>query len=142
MVVALLQVQHGLPRLRLSASMFYMLAALMLLLAIAFIVWPLFRGGVRESVVSNNASNVDAFRVQAREVESEHASGLVSDAERDQVLGELSHRLAAELDPSSEPSQIRAPSGEMASKRPWILAFSLSFFLIGTASGIPRARRA
>ena len=114
--------------------MFYMLAALMLLLAIAFIVWPLFRGGVRESVVSNNASNVDAFRVQAREVESEHASGLVSDAERDQVLGELSHRLAAELDPSSEPSQIRAPSGEMASKRPWILAFSLSFFLIGTAS--------
>jgi cytochrome c-type biogenesis protein CcmH len=114
--------------------MFYLLVVLMLLVAVAFVCWPLFRNNEAQTGVSNHASNVEAFRVQAKEIESEHASGLVSDAERERVLGELSQRLAIELEQTEEPQHPRASSGKIASKRPWILAFSLSVFVVGVAT--------
>ncbi len=116
--------------------MFYLFAAVMLLVAVAFVSWPLVRGGVKRSAVSNESSNVDAFRVQAREIESEHSSGLVTDAERDQVLAELSTRLASELGDEVKPQEGRAIPGKNGSKRPWILVFFLcAFVIVGAGSG-------
>jgi cytochrome c-type biogenesis protein CcmH len=114
--------------------MFYLFAALMLLVGVVFVCWPLMRKPEQQSALSNEASNLEAFRVQRREVEAEHARGLVTDAERDQVIDELSVRLAAEVDVETKPEQTSAVSAKNASKRPWIVATLLSIFVVGAST--------
>ena len=112
--------------------MFFAFAASMLLVAVIFVCWPLLRSKTSANSPSTEASNLEAFRVQRREVEADYARGLITSAEREAVIEELSSRLAGELD-SGKPKQRRAASGENAAKRPWILAVALSVSVVGTS---------
>jgi cytochrome c-type biogenesis protein CcmH len=111
--------------------MFFLFAALMLLVALGFVCWPLLRRAASSNSPSTAASNLEAFRVQRREVENDFARGLISAAEREAVIEELSSRLAGEMEADAKPQQGRAVSGENASKRPWILAVVLSTSVVG-----------
>jgi cytochrome c-type biogenesis protein CcmH len=111
--------------------MFFLFAALMLLVALGFVCWPLLRRAASSNSPSTAASNLEAFRVQRREVENDFARGLISAAEREAVIEELSSRLAGEMEADAKPQQGRAVSGENASKRPWILAIVLSISVVG-----------
>lgn len=113
--------------------MFFLFAASMLLVALGFVCWPLLRRSATTNSPSTEASNLEAFRVQRREVENDFARGLISAAEREAVIDELSGRLAAEMDADAKLQQRRVVSGETASKRPWILAVVLSVFIVGAA---------
>ncbi|MBC7623473.1 MAG: c-type cytochrome biogenesis protein CcmI [Aeromicrobium sp.] len=112
--------------------MFFAFAASMLLVAVIFVCWPLLRSKTGSNSPSTEASNLEAFRVQRREVEADYARGLITGAEREAVIEELSSRLAGELD-SDKPEQTRASSGGKAAKRPWILAVVLSILVVGTS---------
>jgi cytochrome c-type biogenesis protein CcmH len=122
--------------------MFYAIAALMLLGALAFVLVPLLKTPTTQpDQLTVEAANLDAYRVQRRELDADFERGLISAEERDRVLDELSARLsfelaAAPLGEDSKPEVRRAPQGENASKRPWILGLALSLFILGgTATG-------
>ena len=115
--------------------MFYLVAASMVLLALGFVLLPLVRRPRGESSTSIEAANIEAFRVQHREVEADHDRGLITEAERDRIVEELSGRLAEEIEPEVKPQQISAISGTNAPKTPWILVFVLSVFVLGGSVG-------
>ena len=115
--------------------MFYFIAALMMLLALGFVLLPLLRGPRTESSTSIEAANIEAFRVQRREVEADHERGLITQAERDRIVEELGGRLAYEIEPEVKPQQVRAVSGINARKTPWILVVVLSVFVLGGSTG-------
>jgi len=115
--------------------MFYFVAALMVLLALGFVLVPLLRRPRTESSTSIEAANIEAFRVQRREVEADHERGLITQAERDRIVEELGGRLAEEIDSEVKPQQIPAFSGTNAPKRPWILMVVLSVFILGGSVG-------
>lgn len=115
--------------------MFYFVAALMVLLALGFILVPLLRRPKTESSTSIEAANIEAFRVQRREVEADHERGLITQAERDRIVEELGGRLAEEIGSEVKPQQIRAFSGINAPKRPWILMVLLSVFILAGSVG-------
>ena len=115
--------------------MFYFIAALMVLLALGFILVPLLRRPGTESSTSIEAANIEAFRVQRREVEADHERGLITQAERDRIVEELGGRLAEEIESDVKPQQIRSFSGINAPKRPWILMVVLSVFIVGGSVG-------
>jgi cytochrome c-type biogenesis protein CcmH len=122
--------------------MFYAIAALMLLVALAFVLVPLLKTPTTQpDQLTVEAANLDAYRVQRRELDADFERGLISAEERDRVLDELSARLsfelaAAPLGEDSKPEVRRAHQGENASKRPWILGLALSLFILGgTATG-------
>ena len=71
--------------------------------------------------------------MQRREVENDYVRGLISAAEREAVIDELSSRLAAEMDSDAKLQQVRSISGEIASKRPWLLAIVLSVSVAAAA---------
>jgi cytochrome c-type biogenesis protein CcmH len=121
--------------------MFYVIAALMVLGALAFVLVPLLRTSTRQADrVTVEAANLDAFRVQRRELDADFERGLITIEERDRVLDELTARVSFELAPETTGSNVKpqntpAVSGENASKRPWILVFVLSVFtLLGPAA--------
>ncbi len=115
--------------------MFYLIAALMVLLALGFVLLPLLRRPRAESSTSIEAANIEAFRVQRREVEADHDHGLITQAERDRIVEELGGRLADEIEPEAKSQQIRAASGINAPNTPWILVVVLLVFVLGGSVG-------
>ncbi len=113
---------------------FYVIAGLMTLLALVFVLVPLWRQTPRVGV-SIDEGNVEALRVQRREVVSDHARGLIDDIERDRVLDELTARLAEQISPESKPQQQSAASGKNSAKPAWMLGFVLSVLVVGSAVG-------
>ncbi len=113
---------------------FYVIAGLMTLLALVFVLVPLWRQSPRVGV-SIDEGNVEALRVHRREVVSDHARGLIDDIERDRVLDELTARLAEQISPESKPQQQSAASGKNGAKPAWMLGFVLSVLLVGAVGG-------
>jgi cytochrome c-type biogenesis protein CcmH len=111
--------------------MFYVLLALMVAVAVAFVVWPLLRSP-RAPSISVEAANVEAFRQQRRELDAERSNGLLSADEHARALDELAARLSTELpdDTSGKLADSRGVSGKNAPKSAWILAFSISLFIV------------
>lgn len=121
--------------LRLREFMFYLIAATMLALALAFVLVPIFRNRPTGDVdvlsdVSNEAANLAAFRLQRREVEGEFERGLISEAERDDALDELARRLAGEVDLGSKVVVGESVPAKSASKPAWMLGFLVSLFIV------------
>ena len=93
---------------------FWLVAALMTLVALAFILVPLLRprAPAGPSVVE---ANLEVLRGQRREIESDVANGVLPADARDEALAELVERAQDDLQPASQPSA--APA-----KRPWAAA--------------------
>jgi cytochrome c-type biogenesis protein CcmH len=93
---------------------FWSLAALMVAVALAFILVPLLRprAPAGPSVVE---ANLEVLRGQRREIESDVANGLLPAEARDEALAELVDRARDDLAPVAAPSP-------PAPRRPWIAA--------------------
>jgi cytochrome c-type biogenesis protein CcmH len=122
--------------------MFYAIAALMVLGALAFVLVPLLKKPTKRlDRLTVEAANLEAFRVQRRELDADFQRGLITAEERDRVLEELSARLSFELAPEqlgskTKPDVARGALGENVPKRSWILGVALSTFILGgTATG-------
>lgn len=123
--------------------MFYVLLALMVAVAVAFVVWPLLRSPRNQSI-SVEAANVEAFRQQRRELDTERANGLLTADEHARALDELAARLSTEISggaakPDAAEGKLADPRGVLgksATKSAWILAFSLALFVVmGSTAG-------
>lgn len=70
----------------------------MLLIALAFVIVPLWRTGpTAGTALTDASSNLAVFRSQKHEIEEDFARGVISAAERDAAIGELSQRLLDEV---------------------------------------------
>ncbi|HUI99407.1 MAG TPA: c-type cytochrome biogenesis protein CcmI [Usitatibacter sp.] len=93
---------------------FWLLAALMVLLALAFILVPLLRSraDLGPSVVE---ANLDVLRSQRREIDADVATGVLPADARDEALAELVDRARGDLSAPASPAAT-------APRRPWIVA--------------------
>ena len=119
---------------------FFVVALLMLLAALAFVVVPLVRQAAAEPV-SDAGSNVAIYKSQRRELDEELTRGAMSAAEHQAAIGELSARVVDEV-----PEQQMLSSPKMAAAKPlwWLVAgvavtIPLSAVLLYSVLGAPRA---
>ena len=95
-----------------ALASFIAAAALLVLLVLAILLWPLWRGPKLSGVVDRQAANLDIFRDQLRELESDHEQGLLADADFEQARSELQRRLIDDVQPHAE------MSGDASANRP------------------------
>ena len=118
---------------------FWILAALMLAVALGFVLVPLLRTR-RAAGPTTVEANLEVLRGQRREIEADVAAGLLPPEARDEALAELLARADEDL-AAREP----AAGGAGAPRKPWILAgmsgFAVTALVIGTylALGSPTA---
>ncbi len=120
---------------------FFVIALLMLLAALAFVVVPLVRQAAALEPVSDAGSNVAIYKSQRRELDEELARGAISDAEHQEALGELSTRVVDEV-----PEQQMLSNDTAAPAKPlwWLvgvvaITIPLSAVLLYSVLGAPRA---
>jgi cytochrome c-type biogenesis protein CcmH len=106
---------------------FLLVASLMLIGALAFVLVPLLRSrsartdGFAKNL-TDNASNVAIFRAQKAEIEQDFAGALISAAERDQALQELSVRVASEVKGDAASIYVVPATSNVISRGVWIFA--------------------
>jgi len=106
---------------------FWLLAALMTVFALAIVLVPMLRGhsGAGPSALE---ANLAVLRGQRREIESDVANGVLPASERDGALAELVERAREDLAPQEGPA---APAS-----RPWIAVATVAVALPAIAFGI------
>jgi cytochrome c-type biogenesis protein CcmH len=109
-------------------AVFWILATLMTLAALAFVLVPLLRGRL-PSGPSSVEANLEVLRGQRREIEADVANGTLPADARAEALAELVGRAQADLAEAGAPSPA-------AQKKPWIIAAIVAFALPGLAFGI------
>ncbi len=77
--------------------LFWIIGGLLLLLALLFIVVPLWRGGARQSSVQRDSANLEIFRDQMAELDADFANGLLTQEMQEQGKRELQSRLLDEV---------------------------------------------
>ena len=110
-------------------AVFWMLAALMTLVALAFVLVPLLRARPPAGRSAEEA-NLEALRGQRRELEADIATGVVPKEAREEVLAELVQR--AEADLAASTSAASAPQG----RKSWIPALLAAVGIPVIAFGI------
>ena len=124
-----------------TVLIFYIVALLMLLGALAFVVMPLMRSRAAVEPISDAGSNVAIYKSQRRELDEELKRGAISEAEHSTALGELSMRVVDEV-PAQPPSVIGIAA---TARRPWWLVAAIAIVMPLGASllyamiGTPRA---
>jgi cytochrome c-type biogenesis protein CcmH len=125
-------------------AVFWSIAVLMTLAALAFVLVPLARKP-RPAGPSTADANLEVLRLRRREIEADAASGLIGPAERDAELASLVERAQGELTLASDRA---APP--LGARRPWIamtivavlvpvVAFGMYLALGTPASVVPPA---
>src|ERR1700686_314708 len=109
-------------------AVFWILATLMTLAALAFVLVPLLRGRL-PSGPSSVEANLEALRGQRREIEADVANGTLPADAREEALAELVGRAQADLSAAVAPSPA-------AQKKPWITASALALALPALALGV------
>ncbi len=84
---------------------FVLAAALLLLVVLAILVPPLWRATKASSAVDRRQANLEIFRTQLNELESDRSQGLLGAADFEQARSELQRRLLAEVQPESAPRE-------------------------------------
>lgn len=110
--------------------LFWIICVLMLVIALLFVVLPLWRGGLKNSTVQRDSANLDIFRDQIAEMDADLRNGLLTQEMFEQGKAELQSRLLDEVGEiqSANPAVIRNPLK--------ILALALAVLLPVTAVGI------
>jgi cytochrome c-type biogenesis protein CcmH len=109
-------------------AVFWTLAGLMTLLALAFVLVPLLRARAPKGPSALEA-NLEALRGQRRELEADIAAGVVASDAREQVLDELVRR--ADEDLAADPPALVAERG-----KPWIAAAIVAVVIPALAFGL------
>jgi cytochrome c-type biogenesis protein CcmH len=107
---------------------FWLAAGLMLLLALAFALFPLLRRHSRPEI-SRRESNIAVLRTQREEIERDVAAGTLPATARDEALEELVTRAGEDLAASEEPASTAGP-------RPWKAIAALVVLLPAGAIGL------
>lgn len=110
-------------------AVFWILAALMLLVALAFVLVPLLRARAVGGP-SKVEANLEVLRGQRREIEADVAAGLLPAAARDEALAELVARAEEDLAPSEPAAAAAAP------RKPWIVAGVAAAGMVALAFGM------
>jgi cytochrome c-type biogenesis protein CcmH len=87
---------------------FWIIGALLLAVALAFVLWPLLRGIARADQVASDAANLEVFRDQVAEMDADLANGLLTPELYEQGKRELEARLLDE---------VKSPEGSKAEAR-------------------------
>lgn len=115
------------PLLKSFMPSFYIAAALMLVIALAFVILPLLRSGraTRAGRIADTESNVAIYRQQRQEIVAEFDSGVLTEQERDEALAELTLRAGQEVVKGIE-VQMPAAAPATAHVRLWAWAASVA----------------
>ena len=109
---------------------FWVICALLLVIAMLFVVLPLWRGSLKNNVVQRDSANLEIFRDQIAEMDVDLRNGLLTQEMYEQGKRELQSRLLDEVGEaqSVNPATVRNPLK--------ILALVLSVILPVTAVGL------
>jgi len=109
---------------------FWIVCALMLLIALLFVVLPLWRGSVKNETVQRDSANLEIFRDQIAEMDADLRNGLLTQEMYEQGKMELQSRLLDEVGEVLSVSQatVRNPLK--------VLALGLSVLLPVVALGV------
>ena len=80
---------------------FWIICALLLVVAVMFVALPLWRGVAKNNAVAREAANLEILRDQAAEMEKDLANGLLTPEQYEQGKRELEARLLEEVKPAS-----------------------------------------
>lgn len=120
-------------------TIFLLGAVLLLALAVAFLVWPLLKGGARTA--GRERAIVSLYRDQLRELNADHAAGTISGEQFETGRRELERRLLEEI---SQPAPASGVSGRTrltaAAIAAFVLAVPIGLYLsLGTPTAINSA---
>lgn len=88
---------------------FWLICALLLVVAVLFLVLPLWRSGTKNTTVLRDAANLDIFRDQMAEMDSDLRNGLLTAELYEQGKRELQARLLDEVKGEDAPISVRNP---------------------------------
>lgn len=109
--------------------LFWIICAVLLIIAMLFVVLPLWRGSLKSSAVQRDSANLEIFRDQIAEMDADLRNGLLTQEMHEQGKRELQSRLLDEVG--------EAASGSTAARNPLkILALALAVFLPLGAVGV------
>jgi len=80
---------------------FILAAALLVLIILAILLWPLWRAPKPTGVVDRQVANLGIFRDQLHELERDHHQGLLADPDFEQAKSELQRRLLDDVQPQT-----------------------------------------
>ncbi|MGZ5046622.1 MAG: c-type cytochrome biogenesis protein CcmI [Usitatibacter sp.] len=109
-------------------AVFWMMAALMTAVALAFVLVPLLRGRAVAGPSTLDA-NLDVLRGQRREIDADVANGLLPAAARDEALAELVDRAQTDLEKTPPPAA-------RESRKPWLAAGIAAVAVPAVAFGV------
>lgn len=122
------------------ASLFWLLALLLVAVTVAALVWPLLRGRGLPAP-EDGAATTDVYRDQKRQLDDELAAGAVTRAERDAQLDELTARLGAELTAATPPAARVSPRSSYVAALILVAVIPVSALLLYAAFGSPGSLR-
>lgn len=91
-------------------TIFWIICALLILLALLFVVLPLWRSTLKDNAVLRDRANLEIFRDQLAEMESDLKNGLLTPALYEQGKRELQARLLDEVDGGEPGGRVVASS--------------------------------
>ncbi|MDD2929929.1 MAG: c-type cytochrome biogenesis protein CcmI [Sideroxydans sp.] len=109
-------------------TLFWILCAALVAIAIVFIVYPLWRGAPKSNAVARDAANLEILRDQIAEMDADLKNGLLTPELYEQGKRELETRVLEEVVPVEE----KAPAGSAHKTLAIVLAVLLPAFSIGT----------
>jgi len=109
---------------------FWIICALLLVIALLFVVLPLWRGSLKSNVVQRDSANLEIFRDQIAEMDADLRNGLLTQEMYEQGKSELQSRLLDEVGEaqSASTATVRNPLK--------VLALVLTVILPVTAVGL------
>jgi len=122
------------------ASLFWLVALLLVAGTVAALVWPLLRGRSSPSP-EDDAAATNVYRDQKRQLDDELAAGALTRAERDTQLDELSARLGAELAAASPPAPRISPRSSYVAALILVAVIPASALLLYASFGSPGSLR-
>ena len=122
------------------ASLFWLVALLLVAGTVAALVWPLLRGRSSPSP-EDDAAATNVYRDQKRQLDDELAAGALTRAERDAQLDELSARLGAELAAASPPAPRISPRSSYVAALILVAVIPASALLLYASFGSPGSLR-
>jgi len=106
-------------------SLFHIVVALMLALALSIVIVPLYRRRPAASAsLAHDQSNVALLRQQREEILRDFASGVLTGQGKDEALTELAQRAGEEVF-----ADIAAPAISQSARRPWLVMAAVMVLL-------------
>ncbi|MEI7842679.1 MAG: c-type cytochrome biogenesis protein CcmI [Gallionellaceae bacterium] len=95
-------------------TIFWIISALLIVVAILFVVLPLWRGGHKSNAVARDAANLEIFRDQIAEMDLDLSNGLLTPELHEQGKRELQSRLLDEVKEEQTETALHNPFKKLA----------------------------